>query len=1205
MSHSSGASDASSTSDEEPVPAPSTSILQTVNIRSHVPVVLDLDVSNYSQWRCSFESVLGKFGLEAHVQEPPALDLRTAEWRRADHCVVNWLHNSIAKNVFDVIYKPRASAFTVWSDIEGVFRDNAVQRSVYLETEFRSINQGDMTITQYTAKLKQLADGLRDINMPVSEPSQVLNLLRGLNTKFRSLRASIADRNPPHTFMTARSYLLLAELQMQHDAKAEAGEALYAGTGSSSGTSDTTGQPRPKGRGKRRGRGGGAPPGGAPSTPGGGAGAGHDGQPRPPAPWGYNPWTGFVQAWPFPFRAPGAGVLGPRPPFQAQQAMTAQHLLPALPPASPGVQSTGAWDNSALYSALQSAGVATTTPPSAADWFLDTGASAHMSSTPGILAHPRPLPFSSCITVGNGAKLPVTHTASTHIPTSSTDLHLHNVLVSPPLIKNLISVKKLTRDNNVSIEFDPTGFSIKDLQTQVVKLRCDSPGDLYPLRLPSPHALSATSSPSVERWHLRLGHPGSASLSKVLGSFDFQCNKSAPHHCSACNVGKNVRLPLHSSSSQTLFPFQLVHTDVWTSPIYSNSGYKYYVVFLDDFTHYIWTFPVRNKSEVFHTVRSFFVYAHTQFGIPVLALQTDNGKEYDSYALRSLLSLHGAVLRLSCPYSSQQNGKAERILRTINDCVRTMLVHSAAPLSFWAEALQTATHLINRRPCRATGSLTPYQLLLGAPPTYDHLRVFGCLCYPNTIATAPHKLSPRSLACVFIGYPADHRGYRCYDMVSRRVFTSRHVTFVEDVFPFRDAPSPRPSAPPPPDHGDDTIVLLPAPAQRVVAPVGTAPAHDAASPPSPASSTPSSAAPAHDVAPPPSPETSSPASASPPRHAMTTRARAGISKPNPRYAMTATPTLSPTPSSVRAALRDPNWRAAMQAEFDALLANRTWTLVPRPPGARIITGKWVFKTKLHADGSLDKYKARWVVRGFNQRPGVDFGETFSPVVKPATIRTVLMLISSKQWPAHQLDISNAFLHGHLQERVMCQQPTGFEDAARPADVCLLSRSLYGLRQAPRAWFKRFADHVTSLGFVQSRADPSLFVLRRGSDTAYLLLYVDDMILSASSSSLLQRIIDRLQAEFKVKDMGPLKYFLGIEVQRTADGFVLSQSKYATDVLERAGMANCKAVATPADAKPKLSSDEGPLFQDSSWYRSIAGALQYLTLTRPDIAYAVQ
>lgn len=209
-----------------------------------------------------------------------------------------------------------------------------------------------------------------------------------------------------------------------------------------------------------------------------------------------------------------------------------------------------------------------------------------------------------------------------------------------------------------------------------------------------------------------------------------------------------MRLPFSSSTSQTYFPFQLVHTDVWTSPIYSNSGYKYYVVFLDDYTHYIWTFPIRNKSEVFHIVRSFFSYARTQFRLPVLALQTDNGTEYDTYALRHLLAANGAVLRLSCPYTSPQNGKAERILRTINDCVRTMLLNSAAPLSFWAEALQTATYLLNRRPCRATGTTTPHHLLLGTSPSYDNLKVFGCLCYPNTAATSTHKLSPRSLVCV-------------------------------------------------------------------------------------------------------------------------------------------------------------------------------------------------------------------------------------------------------------------------------------------------------------------------------------------------------------------------------------------------------------------------------------------------------------------------
>lgn len=258
----------------------------------------------------------------------------------------------------------------------------------------------------------------------------------------------------------------------------------------------------------------------------------------------------------------------------------------------------------------------------------------------------------------------------------------------------------------------------------------------------------------------------------------------------------------------------------------------------------------------------------------------------------------------------------------------------------------------------------------------------------------------------------------------------------------------------------------------------------------------------------------------------------------------------------------------MQQEFSALQANRTWTLVPRPPGACIIYGKWVFKTKLHADGSLDQYKARWVVRGFNQRLGVDFGETFSPVVKPATIRTVLTLIASKQWPAHQLDVSNAFLHGNLQERVLCQQPTGFEDPDRPDDVCLLSCSLYGLRQAPRAWFTRFVEHVRSIGFVQSRTDSSMFVLRQASGMAYLLLYVDNMILSASTPSLLQHIVARLKSAFAIKDMGLLQYFLGIEVKRTPTGFFLSQSKYATDVLERAGMANCKPVSTQADTKPK-------------------------------------
>ena len=169
---------------------------------------------------------------------------------------------------------------------------------------------------------------------------------------------------------------------------------------------------------------------------------------------------------------------------------------------------------------------------------------------------------------------------------------------------------------------------------------------------------------------------------------------------------------------------------------------------------------------------------------------------------------------------------------------------------------------------------------------------------------------------------------------------------------------------------------------------------------------------------------------------------------------------------------------------------------------------------------------------------MDFIDTFALVVKPGTIRAVLQLAVSRAWPVHQLDVSNAFLHGHLAEQVFCEQPTGFVDAEHPDFVCLLSRSLYGLKQAPRAWYQRIAAFLQSLGFRSTRSDASLFVYHQGVDTAYLLLYIDDIILTASAPDLLQRLTARLHDEFALKGLGPLHYFLGIEVVRRTDGFFL-------------------------------------------------------------------
>ncbi|XP_071700655.1 uncharacterized mitochondrial protein AtMg00810-like [Rutidosis leptorrhynchoides] len=230
---------------------------------------------------------------------------------------------------------------------------------------------------------------------------------------------------------------------------------------------------------------------------------------------------------------------------------------------------------------------------------------------------------------------------------------------------------------------------------------------------------------------------------------------------------------------------------------------------------------------------------------------------------------------------------------------------------------------------------------------------------------------------------------------------------------------------------------------------------------------------------------------------------------------------------------------------------------------------WLFKHKFNADGNLSRYKARLVANGRSQQIGVDCDETFGPVVKPATIRTVLSLAISRHWHVHQLDVKNAFFF-----------------------------------MAPRAWFQRFAGFAQRLGFHYSRCDTSLFIYQQGSDIAYLLLYVDEIVLTASSTSLLQRIIQSLHKEFAMTDLGPLNYFFGISASRTDTGMFLSQKQYAIEILERAGMTSCQPCRTPVEPGAKLTS-HGPSVQDPTLYRSLAGALQYLTFTRPDISYAVQ
>lgn len=267
----------------------------------------------------------------------------------------------------------------------------------------------------------------------------------------------------------------------------------------------------------------------------------------------------------------------------------------------------------------------------------------------------------------------------------------------------------------------------------------------------------------------------------------------------------------------------------------------------------------------------------------------------------------------------------------------------------------------------------------------------------------------------------------------------------------------------------------------------------------------------------------------------------------------------------------------MDVQINALIKNGTWSLAKYEHGMNVVGSKWVFRIKRNPDGSVERYKARLVATGFHQQEGIDYGETFSPVIKPCTIRLVLSIAVMNHWPLRQLDVENAFLHGELDEEVYMKQPPGYVDPNYPNHVCRLHKSLYGLKQAPRAWFSKLSGYLKQLGFTASIADNSLFVRQTSSSIIYVLVYVDDIIVTGSSSSLTDKLITDLGSAFAVKDMGALTYFLGVEVIKQGAHLILTQHKYIADLLRRTNLEGIKPVCTLLAAQSKLQKQGSEIF----------------------------
>lgn len=320
-------------------------------------------------------------------------------------------------------------------------------------------------------------------------------------------------------------------------------------------------------------------------------------------------------------------------------------------------------------------------------------------------------------------------------------------------------------------------------------------------------------------------------------------------------------------------------------------------------------------------------------------------------------------------------------------------------------------------------------------------------------------------------------------------------------------------------------------------------------------------------------------------------------------AFLATITSDYVPTSYKEAVLDERFNGAMKNEVTALEDNHTWDVTNLPPGKRAIGCGWIFSNKYKADGTIERPKARLVAHGNRQKQGSDYKDTFAPVAKMNTVRFLLKIAAVKRWELHQMDVHNAFLHGDLEEEIYMKLPPGFKTDDQ-SKVCRLRKSLYGLKQSPRCWFSKLSKTLVAFGFKQSYEDYSLFSLIDGDKCLHILVYVDDFIIAGNDSSTIHRFKEYLNKSFKMKDLGKLKYFLGLEVARGPEGIFLSQRKYALDIITECGLLGAKPSPVPTELNHKLALAKGPLMDDPSRYRRLVGRLIYLTFTRPELSYIV-
>lgn len=705
----------------------------------------------------------------------------------------------------------------------------------------------------------------------------------------------------------------------------------------------------------------------------------------------------------------------------------------------------------------------------------------------------------------------------------------------------------------------------------------------------------------LQTWHEIMGHCNYEDVQKLQGvvrGMEIRGSTVKENQlCEVCTQGKFTQTRNREPDRKAKKPLELIHTDLaGPMPTQSKEGHRYAQSFTDDYSGTMLVYFLKSKADTVQATEKFLADI-APYG-EVKCIRSDNGTEFTSRDFQALLIKSKIRHETSAPYSPHQNGTAERGWRTLYDMSRCLLIESKLPDELWNYAMQTSAYVRNRCYSRRT-KRTPYELFTGRKPDVSKMQKFGSICF--AYKQEKGKLDSRCEQGVFIGYDKNSPAYLVYYPNTKKVQKHRLVKFATRTTKERETQTFESHT----EYEDENSKNI----GREINVDENVKDEAGQGIQSGVSETLS--------------EQTEPAQLgetteivirrNPPRTRRLPAHLQDFEIENVEdklqtcidFCYRAVCDIPHTYQDAITSAKSRQWKNAMDKEMQSLEENKTFTLTQLPPGKQPVGGKWVYALKRDIDGS-EKYKARFVAKGYSQKQGTDYDETFSPTADMTSVRVVVQKAAQENLILHQMDVETAYLHAPIDHEIYIEQPEGYEQKSETDAklVCKLEKSLYGLKQSGRNWNAVLHVCLTENGFIQNPADNCVYTKEKQDEKVILIVWVDDLIIAANSESVLESVKRMLTERFKMKDMGRLKHFLGIDFEQVEGLVKMSQERYVRKILDRFDMQNCKSRETPCE--PKLDyAENAEKMKEPRKFREAVGSLIYLsTCTRPDLSFVV-